>query len=416
MQRSPAPARPAAIANEQADVAAAQMSWTYRPQNRVEGSDTYYLALVGEVENAIRTTLLAQPQRIWVGRELYLRLNDHTIIHARLNNIEPVLANYATPETSIRALLQDAGREEEQSAAFIAETIRYPNQQAEDQLNSLVGMDEIKADLYRKLALLIAPHYLSAWVHQQYGDQQPQSLLQVLNSRYPLVLLEGDVGSGKTALARSIGQRIATKLDIPVALFVVSTQIRGSGHVGELTQNITKAFEEAERTAKNEEIATLILVDEADSLAQARGTQQTHHEDDAGVNTLIQRIDSIRGQRMAVMFVTNLVRSIDSAILRRAVASYHFSRPNAEQRGMLLTTVLAGTRLDGRAIADLIKMTEPRRVPAFGDQPHRYTYSDITQRLIPTAVEISVWTGEPLTLETLRQALTIVLPTPEMPQ
>lgn len=396
------------------DSAATQMRWIFRPQNRVEESDDYYQGLATEVENAIRTTLLGQPQRVWVGRELHLRLREHVVIHARLNNIEPVLANFATPTTNIRALLQDAGKAAEQSTAFIAEIIRYPNQQAEEQLNALVGMDEIKADLYRKLALLVAPRYLDTWAQQQFGERQPQRLLQVLNTRYPLILLEGDVGSGKTALARSIGQRIATKLDIAVALFVVSTQIRGGGHVGELTQNITRAFEEAERTSQNEEVATLILVDEADSLAQARGAKQTHHEDDAGVNTLIQRIDRIRGQRMAVLFVTNLIRSIDSAILRRAVASYHFSRPNAEQRNALLHTILAESGLDSRAIAELVTLTEPRRVPGFGDQAHRYTYSDITQRLIPSAVEMSVWAGEPMTLETLRQSLTIVTPTPEM--
>jgi SpoVK/Ycf46/Vps4 family AAA+-type ATPase len=119
---------------------------------------------------------------------------------------------------------------------------------------------------------------------------------------------------------------------------------------------------------------------------------------------------------MAVLFVTNLIRSIDSAILRRAVAAYHFSRPNAEQRSALLQTILAEAGLDGRTIAELVTLTEPRRVPGFGDQTHRYTYSDITQRLIPSAVEVSVWAGEPLTLEILRQALTIVMPTPEMPQ
>jgi hypothetical protein len=77
--------------------------------------------------------------------------------------------------------------------------------------------------------------------------------------------------------------------------------------------------------------------------------------------------------------------------------------------------VLAGTNLSDKAIAELVHITEPRQVPGFGKESHRYTYSDITQRLIPTAVEMSVWQGEPLTFEILRQAGSIVLPTPEMP-
>lgn len=408
MQRSagPAPAHAGLIAR--------QMVWCYRPQTQVEGTENYFTALAPAVSEAIRAAILQPQQQVWVGREVHLRIGAYTI-QARLENIEPVLATLADAQTQIIPRVQEASKDGRQSSSFLAETIRYPNDQAEEQLNALVAIDEIKADLYRKLALLVGPHFLDSWVHKQYGEAEPQGLLQVLRSRYPLVLLEGDVGSGKTALARSIGQRVATKLAIPVVLFVVSTQVRGGGHVGELTQNITKAFEEAERCEQNEQIATLILVDEADSLAQARGANQTHHEDDAGVNTLIQRIDRLRGRRMAVIFVTNLARSIDSAILRRAVAAYHFSRPDAQQRAALLQRVLAGTNLSDKAIAELVHITEPRQVPGFGKESHRYTYSDITQRLIPTAVEMSVWQGEPLTFEILRQAGSIVLPTPEMP-
>lgn len=401
-----------------AGVVASQMVWTYWSTTRVEGAEAkkYYASLASTIQGAIRSAILNPVQPMWVGRELHLQFNERYTIHARLDNIEPVLATHANESTQVSVRLQEEDKNEQQSSAFIAELIRYPNDEAEEQFNSLVGMDEVKADLYRKLALLVGPQYLDSWAHKQYGEQEPQGLLQVLRSRYPLILLEGDVGSGKTALARSIGQRVAKNLGVPVALYVVSTQVRGGGHVGELTENITKAFEVAERTAQNEEIATLILIDEADSLAQARGANQTHHEDDAGVNTLIQRIDSLRGQRMAVLFVTNLVRSIDSAILRRAVASYHFTRPDVRQRAALMQRVLAGTGMRDAEIAELTHMTEPRIVPGFGNEPHRYTYSDITQRLIPTAVELSVWAGKPLTIETLRQALALVFPTPEMSQ
>ena len=37
-----------------------------------------------------------------------------------------------------------------------------------------------------------------------------------------------------------------------------------------------------------------LILDEADSIAATRETEQSHHEDKAGVNTLIQKIDQVR--------------------------------------------------------------------------------------------------------------------------
>src|SRR5438270_931222 len=180
------------------------------------------------------------------------------------------------------------------------------------------------------------------------------------------MLLEGEVGSGKTALAPSIGHSLALSLQSALALFIVNAQVRGGGHVGELTQNISRAFTEAERCQEREQIPVMLLIDEADALAQARGSQQTHHEDDAGVNTLIQRIDRLRGRPMAVIFATNLFQSLDSAILRRAIASYHFIRPDDTQRANLFSRLLANIGLDEADIAELVRRTQPRELEGFG--------------------------------------------------
>ena len=148
---------------------------------------------------------------------------------------------------------------------------------------------------FLKLTLLINPRYLDNWIARSYPEHPPQGLIRILKDRYPLLILEGDVGSGKTALARSIGHQLALRLNMKLVLLVMNAQVRGGGHVGELTQNIARAFEEAERHQEREQIPVLFLIDEADALAQARGGQQTHHEDDAGVNTLIQHIDRLHG-------------------------------------------------------------------------------------------------------------------------
>src|SRR5581483_857248 len=106
---------------------------------------------------------------------------------------------------------------------------------------------------------------------------------------------------------------------------------------------IARAFTEVEQTWQRERIPVMVLIDEADALAQARGGSQRHVEDDAGVNTLIQRIDRLRGKPIAVLFATNLVQTLDTAIMRRATGVYTFDRPTPEQRAAVFQRMLAGT-------------------------------------------------------------------------
>lgn len=351
---------------------------------------------------------------VWVGREIRMTVGRYTI-GARLINLEPVLATVVTEDTrvSVQYLDRDGGDEEDIST-FVSEVIRYPNETAEAQFRSLVGLRAISDDLFRKLALLLNAATTEAWARQQYGARPPAGLLSVLHDRYPLVILEGEVGAGKTALARSIGQPLATNLHTDIALFVVNSQVRGGGHVGELTQNISRAFTAAERTQEREQVPVMLLIDEADALAQARGGRQTHHEDDAGVNTLIQRIDRLRGRPMAVMFATNLVQSLDSAILRRATTAYHFQRPATGQRAEVFRRVLREVELTDEQVTALARATDPRPLPGFSGAKHRYTYSDITQRIIPTAVEEAIWAQQPVDFGALERACAAVAPTPEL--
>jgi len=59
-----------------------------------------------------------------------------------------------------------------------------------------------------------------------------------------------------------------------------------------------------------------------------------HHEDKAGLNTLLQRIDGLRlgKRRVAVIFVTNRPDALDPAVRRRAALRLSFRRPSDEVR------------------------------------------------------------------------------------
>lgn len=61
----------------------------------------------------------------------------------------------------------------------------------------------------------------------------------------------------------------------------------------------------------------LLLIDEADALAQSRENAQMHHEDRAGVNAFIC---GIANQKLpaAVLMCTNRLKALDPAVQRRA--------------------------------------------------------------------------------------------------
>ena len=61
--------------------------------------------------------------------------------------------------------------------------------------------------------------------------------------RPPLVILAGDVGSGKTELAETIGDAVARQEKIDITLFPLSLSTRGQGRVGEMTQLLSAAFD-----------------------------------------------------------------------------------------------------------------------------------------------------------------------------
>src|SRR5207237_6545823 len=86
----------------------------------------------------------------------------------------------------------------------------------------------------------------------------------------------------------------------------------------------------------------------------------------------------------------------------------------AKQREEVFYRLLANTGLQLQDIARLVALTEARSLLGFGSMVHRYTYSDLSQRIIPRAVESAVYTQRPLALEHLVDACRKIMPTPEM--
>ena len=220
--------------------------------------------------------------------------------------------------------------------------------------------------------------------------QVPQHCLIPFCVGPPLVVLAGDVGSGKTELAETIGDAVARQENIDITLMPLSLSTRGQGRVGEMTQLISTAFaytlQEAEKLANRggrSRGAVILLVDEADALAQSREASQMHHEDRAGVNAFIRGVDQIANAKVpaAIIMCTNRLNSLDPAVRRRAADILEFSRPNDAQRQFVLSARLEPLGLTPQHLQDLVSATGPAEGRSYG-----FTFSDLTQRLIPALV------------------------------
>ncbi len=267
---------------------------------------------------------------------------------------------------------------------FFDDVVELPDPGMGRQFRDLVGLDEIKALLLKEARLLLNPQFLDEWSQKNHGTILPG--VNTFHQRPPLILFSGDVGTGKTTLAESFGDPIARDEKIRVTVLRLSLMTRGRGAVGEMTHLLSQAFAEVEALAsrgaaggKKAASATILIIDEADALAESRDVEEMHHEDRAGVNALIRGIDRLSRKRLPVLIVlcTNREAAIDPAVLRRAAAHYRFERPNAEQRAVLIQSALGDIFSEGE-LEKLAELTGPRE-----SRPYGYTYSDITGRLVP---------------------------------
>ena len=119
-------------------------------------------------------------------------------------------------------------------------------------------------------------------------------------------LFYGPPGTGKTFFAKAI----ATALQ--ASLIVVSGPELKSKWVGESEENLRRVFRRARAAAP-----TVIVFDEIDSFAQARGSYQTSGVEHSMVNQLLTEMDGFRdNEQVFIIGTTNFLSSVDSALLR----------------------------------------------------------------------------------------------------
>jgi len=285
------------------------------------------------------------------------------------------------------------------------EMIAYPNDNFQNRYDRLVGLDGLKSLIQKEGAIIMAPEMLERWSIKHYN--KVIEALKPFSDRYPFFIFEGDVGTGKTEFAMTFGNSLAQFTRQEINLARMSMKSRGNGVVGEMSKLITKVFQDAKKIVNDTKKPLIILLDEADSLAQSREENQMHHEDRAGVNALIQGIDHIRNSPIPILviFCTNRLGAIDPAIKRRAALIHTFSRPNLEQRVEVFRKYYANLSFSSEELTSLALLTGENASRPFG-----FTYSDLLTRVIPQSV-LDAYPDKTLTFKGVEQVIKSIKPT-----
>jgi AAA+ superfamily predicted ATPase len=282
--------------------------------------------------------------------------------------------------------------------------LELPNAGIAASAKRLVGFENRYQKLHRALRLLADPEALRAWSRKYYHKEL--AVCAAVSERYPLVIFAGDVGTGKTVTAEGACDRLAREARKEAMLFKLSTRVRGSGKVGQMSTLLNQAFDVVAKQAGKTRQAFLII-DEGDSLASTRDTVQSHHEDKVAVNTIIQKVDDLRRHsgRILVFLCTNRAGALDPAIVRRAAVSEQFHRPTDQEREEVFRLDLDGLTIKDQTIRELVRLTGSR------DGRPGLTFSDLRSKLLPDAL-CRAFPSRALTEDDLIAAAKEVRPSP----
>ncbi|PID39910.1 MAG: ATP-binding protein [Proteobacteria bacterium] len=161
----------------------------------------------------------------------------------------------------------------------------------------------------------------------------------------------GPPGTGKTLFAKAMASALGA------AVIVVSGPELKSRWVGESEERLRQLFVRARQAAP-----CIIVFDELDSFATARGTYTGSGVEHSMVNQLLTEMDGFRpNENVFIVGTTNFVDSLDPALLRPGRFEFHLQipYPDAEDREAIFRIYddKLALKLDERALSYAVKRT-----------------------------------------------------------
>ncbi|MCA9669533.1 MAG: AAA family ATPase [Myxococcales bacterium] len=233
--------------------------------------------------------------------------------------------------------------------ATVAGDVSIPDIDLDDDIG---GYDKVKRRLKQEIISLLA---------RKDGLEDAASVQRIESLLPRGMIFWGPPGTGKTLFAKAM----ATSLG--AAVVVVSGPELKSRWVGESEERIRQVFVRARQSAPS-----IIIFDELDSFATARGTYTGSGVEHSMVNQLLTEMDGFRlNELVFVVGTTNFAESLDPALLRPGRFEFHLQvpYPAADDRRAIfeiydrkLSLQLSARALDYavKRTADLVEGTDTR--------------------------------------------------------
>lgn len=221
------------------------------------------------------------------------------------------------------------------------------------------GYDSVKSRIQREiLDVIVAKTKLS----------DPAEIERVEKLIPRGIIFSGPPGTGKTLFAKAMASALGA------AVQVVSGPELKSRWVGESEHRLRQVFLKARQSAPS-----LIIFDELDSFAAARGTYTGSGVEHSMVNQMLTEMDGFRANEMVfVVGTTNFLESIDAALLRPGRFEFHIGVPfpNAADREAILRIYdrKLELQLDDEALDHAVKRTAAA-VPTGGHYTGDHLYA-----------------------------------------
>ncbi|KAK3912213.1 Pachytene checkpoint protein 2-like protein [Frankliniella fusca] len=148
-----------------------------------------------------------------------------------------------------------------------------------------------------------------------------------------VILLHGPPGTGKTSLSKALAQKLAIRLSKRYShaqLLEVNSHSLFSKWFSESGKLVMRMFSKVRELAENQDALVVILIDEVESLTQARTSHSGVEPSDAirTVNAVLTQLDNLKQYtNVLIMATSNVTDAIDLAFVDRADIKQYIGPP-----------------------------------------------------------------------------------------